>query len=215
MQRTPGASLPGRKSIPSVPESHWGAQGRLKSWQLCCRPRLRTRRDSRRPKRWRDRPLNWPSRLPQNVVGAGVAASESELEQWHSPAKGSTCKFGGRPPRGRQADPLNSLMSVADELRLIQSALCARVRELTNQTTWRRSGLCKMDDQCQARAQAIQARERETGSFRHTSWRWHEPDQDQPRAPSGRVSGSRRMETLDGPPSPHALSMAQAGVVSE
>jgi hypothetical protein len=64
-------------------------------------------------------------------------------------------------------DKLKSLNSIIDDLRVIQSALCSRVRELTTQHDVVSQRVHELDDQSRTAAQTIQARDQQIAALRH------------------------------------------------
>jgi hypothetical protein len=62
---------------------------------------------------------------------------------------------------------VTGLKATIDELRVIQSALCARVRELTTQHDAAFRRIHKLDGESQAAARTIQARDQELAALRH------------------------------------------------
>jgi len=62
---------------------------------------------------------------------------------------------------------LNRLRSTTDDLRVIQAALCAQVRELTSQHETASNRIHALDEQSQTATRKIQAREQELAALRH------------------------------------------------
>jgi chromosome segregation ATPase len=111
---------------------------------------------------------------------------------------------------------LNSLRSTVADLRVIQSALCAQVRELTTQHDAASRRIHELDGQSNAAARTIQVREQELAALRHSildaarigtkiSFERHQVE-------SQVVDGWKRLITtlLHTP-----LSMAQRGLIAE
>jgi hypothetical protein len=67
----------------------------------------------------------------------------------------------------RHEAELNRLRSTVDDMHVIQSALCARVRELSHQHDAASRRLQEWEDQCQAAARTIEARDRELAALRY------------------------------------------------
>ena len=89
---------------------------------------------------------------------------ESELEQCVSAQKRQLADAAAA--ARAQAEELNHLKSTIDDLQVIQSALCARVREMSSHFDTASRRLQELDDQYQAAAQMIQSRDQEFAILR-------------------------------------------------
>jgi chromosome segregation ATPase len=89
---------------------------------------------------------------------------ESELEQCVSAQKRQLADSATA--ARTQAEELNRLKSTVDDLQVIQSALCARVREMSSHFDTASRRLQELDDRYQAAAQMIQSRDQEFAILR-------------------------------------------------
>jgi hypothetical protein len=90
---------------------------------------------------------------------------ESELEQCNRRQEDQLVNSAAA--ARNQEEELNSQRSTIDDLRVIQAALCAQVRELTIQNESASRRMHELDGQSQAATRTIQTHEKELASLRH------------------------------------------------
>ena len=153
-----------------------------------------------------------------------LAEKVAEQQRWHqreSELEQSICRQKDQLANSAAAATiqeveLSNLRSTNDELHVIQSSLCARVRELTTQHDAASRQIHELDGQSQAAVRTIQARDQELAALRHAildaARIGSNISRERLQAECQVVDGWKRMITtlLHTP-----LSMAQRGLVSQ